>query len=104
MACLFVLIDVRHSPQKIDMEFIQWLGENGVPFALVFTKADKLGPNASQTMVDNYCKELKKQWEELPPVFLTSSEKPRGREDILDYIESINARIAEQKKEEDKSE
>ena len=86
MACLFVLIDVRHSPQKIDMEFIQWLGENGVPFALVFTKADKLGPNASQTMVDNYCKELKKQWEELPPVFLTSSEKPRGREDILDYI------------------
>ncbi|MDE6812140.1 MAG: ribosome biogenesis GTP-binding protein YihA/YsxC [Muribaculaceae bacterium] len=91
MACLFVLIDIRHKPQKIDLEFIEWLGENSVPFAIVFTKADKLGPNAAQTMMKDYCDELSKQWDELPPVFLTSSEKPRGREDILDYIDTINS-------------
>lgn len=99
MACLFVLIDIRHKPQKIDLEFLEWLGENAVPFAIVFTKADKLGTTAGQTMVDEYCKELKKQWEELPPVFITSSEKPRGREDILNYIESINKDIAAHKEE-----
>ena len=91
MACLFVLIDIRHKPQKIDLEFIEWLGENSVPFAIVFTKADKLGPNAAQTMMKDYCDELSKQWDELPPVFLTSSEKPRGREDILDYIDTITS-------------
>lgn len=97
MALLFVLIDVRHEPQKIDMEFLSWLGENEVPFAIVFTKADKLGPNAVEQKVADYCKHLKKQWEELPPVFVTSSEKPRGREDILDYIDSINRQIAADK-------
>lgn len=94
MALLFVLIDIRHKPQKIDLEFLEWLGENEVPFAIVFTKADKLGPTAGRKMVDDYCHELRKQWEELPQVFVTSSEKPRGREDILDYIDSVNKAIA----------
>lgn len=98
MALLFVLIDIRHSPQKIDIEFLEWLGENQVPFAIVFTKADKLGPQAGQKMVDDYCKVLREQWEELPTIFVTSSEKPRGREDILDYIEKINRDIAEEKR------
>ena len=98
MALLFVLIDIRHEPQKIDLEFLTWLGENEVPFAIVFTKADKLGANAAQKMVDDYCKTLRKQWEELPPIFVTSSEKPRGREDILDYISSINRQIEADKK------
>ncbi|MDE5651979.1 MAG: ribosome biogenesis GTP-binding protein YihA/YsxC [Muribaculaceae bacterium] len=93
MVELFVLIDIRHKPQKIDLEFIEWLGENEVPFAIVFTKADKLGPDAGRRMVDDYCRELRKQWEELPPVFVTSSERPRGREDILDFIESINREV-----------
>ena len=90
MTLLFVLIDIRHEPQKIDMEFINWLGENGVPFALVFTKADKLGPNAGMARVEAYKKELLNTWEELPPVFVTSSEKGTGRDDILHFIEEIN--------------
>lgn len=93
MASLFVLIDIRHKPQKIDLEFIDWLGENSVPFAIVFTKADKLGPEAGKRMVNDYLDVLRQKWEELPPVFITSSEKPRGREDILDYIESINKEL-----------
>ncbi|MBD5371603.1 MAG: YihA family ribosome biogenesis GTP-binding protein [Bacteroides sp.] len=99
MALLFVLIDIRHEPQKIDLEFIDWLGENAVPFAIVFTKADKLGVNAAQQKVDQYCDVLRRKWEELPPVFVTSSEKPRGREDILDYIDSVNRELAEIKEE-----
>lgn len=90
MTLLFLLIDIRHDPQKIDLEFIDWLGENKVPFAIVFTKADKLGPNAGKAKVEEYKKVLLKQWEELPPVFITSSEKATGREEILDYIGSIN--------------
>lgn len=97
MALLFVLIDIRHQPQKIDLEFLTWLGENEVPFAIVFTKADKLGVVAGQKMVDDYCNILKEQWEELPPLFITSSEKSRGRDDILDYIESINQQIETEK-------
>lgn len=93
MALLFVLIDIRHAPQKIDLEFLEWLGENEVPFAIVFTKADKLGPNAGKEKVEKYCKELKKQWEELPPIFVTSSEKATGRENILNYIEEINSQL-----------
>lgn len=98
MTLLFVLIDIRHEPQKIDMEFFDWLGENGVPFAIVFTKADKLGPNAGAAKVEIYKKELLKKWEELPPVFVTSSEKSTGRDDILDYIEQINRDIENHKK------
>ena len=90
LTCLFVLIDCRHEPQKIDLEFIEWLGENGVPFAIIFTKADKLGTTKLRENVQNYLKKLEEQWEELPPHFVTSSEKKLGRQEVLDYIESIN--------------
>lgn len=90
MTNLFVLVDIRHKPQAIDLEFIEWLGENGVPFSIVFTKADKLGPVAGKKMVEDYKTELKKNWDELPPIFITSSSDFRGREELLDYIDSIN--------------
>lgn len=93
LACLFVLIDIRHDPQKIDVEFLDWIGEHEVPFAIVFTKADKLGPVAAKRNVDSYCKELLLSWSSLPPVFVTSSEKGKGREQIIDYIYSINKEI-----------
>lgn len=93
---LFVLIDIRHDPQKIDLEFIQWLGENGVPFSIIFTKADKLGPVAGARKVEEYKKTLSEFWEELPPMFISSSEKGTGRDEILDYIESINIEIAKE--------
>lgn len=91
MTNLFVLIDIRHDPQKIDMEFMEWLGENSVPFSIVFTKADKEGPEAGRRKVAAYCEKLLEQWEELPPVFVSSAEDGRGREAILDYIEQMNA-------------
>lgn len=90
MTSLFVLVDSRHEPQKIDMEFMEWLGKNGVPFAIVFTKVDKLSKGAAEKNIEAYKKELLKQWEELPPVFVTSSEKGLGREELLDYIEELN--------------
>ena len=91
MTCLFVLIDSRHEPQNVDLEFIEWLGENGVPFAIVFTKADKLkSERQAKDNVQRYLNELKKQWEELPPHFITSSEKRIGRDELLGYIEQIN--------------
>ena len=91
MTCLFVLIDSRHEPQNVDLEFIEWLGENGVPFAIVFTKADKLkSERQAKENVQRYLNELKKQWEELPPHFITSSEKRMGRDELLGYIEQIN--------------
>lgn len=90
MTNLFVLVDIRHKPQKIDLEFINWLGENGIPFSIVFTKADKLGPQAGLKMVEAYKEELSQIWEELPPMFVTSSSDYRGRDELLDYIESIN--------------
>ena len=90
MTLLFVLLDIRHDPQKIDLEFLHWLGENGVPFAIVFTKADKLGPVAAKNRVEKYKEVLHEDWEELPPVFVTSSENKTGKEDLLDYIEEIN--------------
>ena len=90
MTNLFVLVDIRHKPQAIDLEFINFLGENGIPFSIVFTKADKLGPIAGKKMVAAYKEELSKLWEELPPIFITSSSDFRGREELLDYIESIN--------------
>ena len=89
LTCLFVLIDSRHEPQKIDLEFMEWLGENGIPFALVFTKTDKLSRSKCVENINRYKEELLKTWEELPPVFETSSEKKLGRTEILDYIESI---------------
>lgn len=90
MTCLFVLIDSRHEPQKIDLEFMEWLGENGIPFAIVFTKGDKMGKVALQQKVDAYKQELLKQWEELPPIFVTSSETGLGRDELLNYIEELN--------------
>jgi len=90
MTNLFLLIDVRHEPQKIDMEFIEWLGENGVPFSIVFTKADKVSKARLNGNVTHYLAELKNRWEELPPYFVTSSETKMGREEILNYIEEIN--------------
>ena len=93
MTCLFVLLDCRHEAQKIDLEFINWLGEEGVPFAIVFTKADKLGPNAAAAKVEAYKKVLLENWEELPPIFLTSSEKGTGRDELLAYIDAINQEV-----------
>ncbi|MCD8260755.1 MAG: ribosome biogenesis GTP-binding protein YihA/YsxC [Bacteroides sp.] len=90
MTNLFLLIDARHDPQKIDLEFMEWLGENGVPFSIVFTKADKLTGGKLKTSVNNYLNKLQEQWEELPPHFVTSSEKKTGREEILGYIQEIN--------------
>lgn len=90
---LFVLIDVRHDPQKIDMEFMDWLGEHGVPFSIIFTKADKLSNAAVERNVEAYKNELKLSWEELPKIFITSTEKPRGRDEVLDYIDSINREV-----------
>lgn len=90
MTNLFVLVDSRHEPQKIDLEFMEWLGENGVPFSIVFTKMDKQGAVAGEQKVAAYLKKLLDTWEELPPVFRTSSTDKRGREAILDYIEEMN--------------
>ncbi len=90
MTNLFVLIDSRHNPQKIDMEFMEWLGENGIPFSIVFTKLDKLSSSAGKKQIENYCNLLKEQWEELPPIFKSSSADGRGRIEILNYIEEMN--------------
>ncbi len=90
---LFVLIDSRHEPQKIDTEFINWLGEIGVPFSIVFTKVDKLSKTACNRNIDAYKKHLLQSWEELPPIFITSSENKTGREELLAYIEGINEQI-----------
>lgn len=90
---LFLLIDSRLEPQQIDLEFIEWLGENGVPFSIVFTKADKLSKTALGTNIENYKERLKEDWEQLPPIFITSSQTRDGREEILNYIEQINASI-----------
>ena len=90
MTNLFVLIDVRHKPQKIDLEFMEWLGENEVPFSIVFTKLDKLSALAAKKSVAAYCTALLERWEALPPIFRTSSEDKRGRSEILDYIDEMN--------------
>ncbi|MBO5268335.1 MAG: YihA family ribosome biogenesis GTP-binding protein [Muribaculaceae bacterium] len=90
MTNLFVLIDVRHKPQHIDLEFMQWLGENGIPFSIVFTKLDKLSSLAVKKAIAAYCDVLRESWEELPPIFATSSEDGRGRVALLDYIEELN--------------
>lgn len=86
---VFLLIDIRHDPQKIDREFMDWLGENGVPFSIVFTKADKLGVVKARENVEKYLQSMLDTWEELPPYFVTSSEKKQGREELLSYINQI---------------
>ena len=93
MANLFVLIDSRHEPQRIDLEFIEWLGENGVPFSIVFTKADKQSHTKTMSNVHTFLKRLEEQWDELPPHFITSAETGEGRDQVLDYIEQINQKL-----------
>ena len=93
MTCLFVLIDSRHEPQKIDMNFLTWLGENQVPFAIVFTKADKQSKLRTTEHVNAFLQALQEQWEELPPYFITSSLTGEGRDELLSYIDSINKTI-----------
>ena len=93
LTCLFLLIDSRHEPQKIDLEFIEWLGESGVPFAIVFTKLDKLTHAIGKSNTQAYKDKLLEQWEELPVIFLTSSEKRVGRDELLGYIEDINKNL-----------
>lgn len=95
LASVFVLIDVRHEPQKIDIEFIQWLGEEDIPFSIAFTKSDKLSKNQVQSKVASYKSELRKTWDELPPTFLTSSVDKVGGAEILDFIERINSSLAQ---------
>ena len=87
---VFVLVDIRLEPQKIDLDFIEWLGLSGIPFSIVFTKADKLTPNKARQAVEAYKKTLSENWEELPPIFVTSAEKKEGRDEVLDYIDNIN--------------
>ena len=86
----FVLVDVRLEPQAIDLEFMNWLGVSGVPFSILFTKADKLSAAKVKLNVDAYQKKMLETWEEMPPFFITSAEKGTGREEVLDYIEKIN--------------
>ena len=90
LVCAFVLVDIRHEPQKIDLEFMQWLGENAVPFAIVFTKADKLKPLAIERNIATYQEILLKSWEVMPPYFITSAENYIGKEELVGYIEDIN--------------
>lgn len=90
---LFILLDCRHEPQKIDLEFIEWVGEHGVPFALVFTKGDKLTKGRLASNIEVYRNRLLETWEELPPIFVTSSEDKRGREELLSYIDQINKEL-----------
>ena len=96
LVSLFVLIDCRHEPQQIDLEFMEWLGEQEIPFAIVFTKADKLSKSKLAINTDNYKQKLLEVWEELPPIFITSAEKGTGEQDLINYIEEINRDISNQ--------
>ncbi|MDG1023839.1 MAG: ribosome biogenesis GTP-binding protein YihA/YsxC [Flavobacteriaceae bacterium] len=92
----FLLIDIRHEPQPIDMNFMEWLGENYIPFSIIFTKADKLKPAARERNINAYTKKmLETQWEELPPIFVTSSLHKTGGKEILEYIHSLNQSLSE---------
>jgi len=90
----FVLVDCRHEPQPIDLDFMQYLGENQIPFSIVFTKADKLKPNALERNIEAYSQKLLETWEEMPSYFTSSSSKSIGRDEVLNYIGSINDEIA----------
>ena len=93
LTCLFVLLDSRHEPQKIDLEFIEKLGESGIPFAIIFTKTDKISAGKLSANLEIYKTKLLETWEELPPVFTTSSEHRKGRDEVLEYIEKINSSL-----------
>ena len=90
LTCLFVLIDCRHEPQKIDLEFMEWLGESGVPFAVIFTKIDKISKGKLTENLEVYRNKMFETWEELPPMFVSSAESKEGKEDVLAYIHEIN--------------
>lgn len=94
LANLFLLIDIRHEPMKIDLDFIDWLGTSQIPFCIVFTKADKVGNGKAKMNVNAYMKKLSETWEELPPYFISSSESKMGRDEILNYIEQINGTLS----------
>ena len=96
--CLFVLVDSRHEPQTIDLEFIDWLGEKEIPFALIFTKCDKMGKNLLSSNVAGYKKSLLKSWAELPPIFLSSAETGLGKNEILHYIAEVEPNLANSNK------
>jgi GTP-binding protein len=87
--CIFVLVDSRHEAHKSDLEFMRWLAENGVPFALLFTKADKQSKTQTKILIDNYVARMLEEWEEMPPYFLTSAETREGREEVLSYISGL---------------
>ena len=93
LTCLFVLIDCRHEPQKIDLEFMEWLGQSGIPFAIIFTKTDKISKGKLAENVETYRNIMFETWEELPPMLFTSAEKREGREELLAYIEAVNVSI-----------
>lgn len=93
LACTFVLIDSRHKPQKIDLAFMEFLGLNGIPFCIVFTKTDKLNTSTLPKNIESYKKELLETWEELPPYFISSSTNKAGRKEILDFIQNVNEGI-----------
>ena len=90
LTCLCVLIDIRHEPQKKDLDFLEFLGENGIPFIIVFTKADKISKTRQQANVEHYMSVLSEQWEELPPYFIKSAQSRLGKEELLSYIDSVN--------------
>jgi GTP-binding protein len=90
LSCLFVLIDCRHSPQKNDLDFLRWVGENAIPFAICFTKSDKISGNRQKKFLEEYTQTLLREWESLPPVFFSSSVKAKGSEDILEFILRTN--------------
>ena len=90
LTCLFVLLDCRHEAQRIDLEFMEWLGQNGVPFAIIFTKTDKLSRSRLQENLAAYREKMLETWEELPPIMTSSSENNEGRDEILTYIDEIN--------------
>lgn len=93
LSCVFVLVDSRLAPQKKDLDFVQYLGENSIPLAFVFTKADKLGVNKSMANMAKFRKTLLKTWEALPPFFITSAENGHGKDELLKYIDEINREI-----------
>lgn len=93
LMCLFVLLDCRHKPQKIDLEFMQWLGEKQIPFVMIFTKIDKLGKTALKKNIENYKTQMLKQWEEIPQTFFASVPKRKGSKGILEFIENTNTRF-----------
>ena len=90
LMCLFVLLDCRHKSQKIDLEFMKWLGEKQIPFLMIFTKIDKLGKTELKKNIENYKTEMLKQWEEIPQTFFASVPKRKGSKEILDFIEKTN--------------